>query len=218
MESFITEQRNHVSVHILPTRRYINHYIHLSIVNVQGRIPPMVFAVIMRMLFKVSSDAAGKRELHHQLWSIGVNEIKFDLEHKGDTQVASIRMHMPADVLPRTQERMQMAMNLLAELLYGASLAGGSNGKLHRKVEAEEAQIQEELIWAEHYAGYNSSAWDEVVRGRCMEGLGYIGRPTAQDLKQLRTCVQEGELKNGIAKCFAARFMSISSAMSSRTR
>lgn len=206
MESFVTEQRNHVSVHVLPTRKYINRYIHLSIVNVQGRIPPMVFAVIMRMLFKVSSVAAGKRELHHQLWSIGVNEIKFDLEHKGDMQVASIRMHMPADVLPRTQERMQMAMNLLAELLYGSSLAGGSNSKLHRKVWGEEAQIQEELIWAGHYAGYNSSAWDEVVRGRCMESLGYIGRPTAQDLKQLRTCVQEGELKKWYSEVLRSPF------------
>lgn len=58
MQSFITEQYNRLSVHVMPTSQYANYYLHLGIVNEQGRIPSAVFAVIVRLLFR--QDSLGK--------------------------------------------------------------------------------------------------------------------------------------------------------------
>ncbi|PQP83658.1 hypothetical protein C0Q44_02925 [Paenibacillus sp. PCH8] len=187
MQSFITEQCNHLSVHAMPTRKYVNRYLHLGIVNEQGRIPPVVFAVIVQLLFKVSSGTAGNGQLQQHLWSMYADEIRCELEHKGETQLASIRLHLPADVLPRAEARTHDALKLLAEMLFGLGDKGG--------FDFNEAQIQEEITWAEHHAGYDVSEWDKVVRGRCLEWMGYAGRARNDELEQLHRSVRDGELQ-----------------------
>ncbi|WFR63268.1 insulinase family protein [Paenibacillus amylolyticus] len=185
MQSFITEQYNRLSVHVMPTSQYANAYLHLSIMNEQGRIPSAVFAFIVRLLFR--QDSLGKRKLQRQLWSMYTDELRCDLQQKGETQLASIRLRIPAGVLPGTEARTLDALKLLADMLFEPSRKGG--------FDFDEAQIQEELAWAEHHAGYDVSDWDKVVRGRSLEWLGYAGRSSNTELNQLQHCVHDGELQ-----------------------
>lgn len=185
MQSFITEQYNRLSVHVMPTSQYANCYLHLGIVNEQGRIPSAVFAVIVRLLFR--QDSLGKRKLQQQLWSMYADELRCELEQKGETQLASIRLRIPAGLLPGTEARTLDALKLLADMMFEPSLKGG--------FDFDEAQIQEELVWAEHHAGYDVSNWDKVVQGRSLEWLGYAERSRDADVEQLQHCVRDGELR-----------------------
>lgn len=185
MQTFITEQYNRLSVHVMPTSQYANCYLHLSIVNEQGRIPSAVFAVIVRLLFR--QDSFGKRKLQQQLWSMYANELRCELEQKGGTQLASIRLRIPAGLLPGTDARTLDALKLLADMMFEPSLKGG--------FDFDEAQIQEELVWAEYHAGYDVSNWDKVVQGRSLEWLGYAERSRDADVEQLQHCVRDGELQ-----------------------
>ncbi|WP_339196798.1 insulinase family protein [Paenibacillus sp. FSL P4-0176] len=185
MQSFITEQYNRLSVHVMPTSQYANCYLHLGIVNEQGRIPSAVFAVIVRLLFR--QDSLGKRKLQQQLWSMYADELRCELEQKGETQLASIRLRIPAGLLPGTEMRTLDALKLLADMMFEPSLKGG--------FDFDEAQIQEELVWAEHHADYDVSNWDKVVQGRSVEWLGYAERSRDADLEQLQLCVRNGKLQ-----------------------
>ncbi|WP_340015463.1 insulinase family protein [Paenibacillus sp. FSL K6-1318] len=185
MQSFISEQYNRLSVHVMPTRKYANDYLHLCIVNEQGRIPSAVFAVIVRLLFR--QDSLGKRKLQQQLWSMYADELRCELEQKGETQLASIQLRIPTGLLPGTEARTRDALKLLADMMFEPSLRGG--------FDFNEVQIQEELAWAEHHAGYDVSDWDKVVQGRSLEWLGYVGRSREADLEQLQHCVRDGKLQ-----------------------
>ncbi|WP_336764200.1 M16 family metallopeptidase [Paenibacillus sp. USHLN196] len=185
MQSFITEQYNRLSVHVMPTSKYANRYFHLGIVNEQGRIPPAVFAVIVRLLFR--QDSRGKTDLQQHLWFMYADDLRCELEQKGENQLASIRLRIPAGALPGTEARTLDVLKLLADLLFGSNLKGG--------FDFDEAQIQEELAWAEHHAGYDVSQWDKVVRGRSLEWLGYAGRSRDDDLEHLQRSVRDGELQ-----------------------
>jgi len=169
----------------MPTSKYANYYLHLGIVNEQGRIPSAVFAVIVRLLFR--QDSLGKRKLQQQLWSMYADELRCELEQKGETQLASIRLRIPAGLLPGIEARTRDALKLLANMMFEPSLKGG--------FDFNEGQIQEELVWAEHHAGYDVSDWDKVVQGRSLEWLGYVGRSRDADLEQLQQCVRDGELQ-----------------------
>ncbi|MDK8193019.1 insulinase family protein [Paenibacillus sp. UMB7766-LJ446] len=184
MQSFITEQRNQLSVHVMPTRQFASRYIHLSIVNEQGRIPAAVFMVIVRLLLNPYPGLLDKRQLRQHLWSLYADEPECNFEYKGDAQLASIRLRTPGGVLPLPEVRTEEVLELLAELM----LWPVSNG------EFDEMQVQEEIRWAEYHAGYDISEWDKVVRGRCLEWLGYAERGRATELEKLRHCVREGEL------------------------
>ncbi|MFC9711449.1 M16 family metallopeptidase [Paenibacillus sp. NPDC056933] len=186
MQSFITEQRNQLSVHVMPTRQYVSRYIHLSIVNEQGRIPPAVFMVIVRLLFNPRRGSLDKRQLHQRLWTCYTDGLGCDFEYKGDAQLASIRLRTPGSVLPWSETRTKDALELLAELLLGPVSNDG--------FDFDEVQVQEETRWAEHHAGYDVSEWDKVVRGRCLEWLGYAEQGRDGELEKLRDCVRDGEL------------------------
>lgn len=106
---------------------------------------------------------------------------------EGETQLASIRLRIPAGLLPGTDARTLDALKLLADMMFEPSLKGG--------FDFDEAQIQEELAWAEHHAGYDVSNWDKVVQGRSLEWLGYTERSRDADVEQLQHCVHDGELQ-----------------------
>lgn len=106
---------------------------------------------------------------------------------EGETQLASIRLRIPAGLLPGTDARTLDALKLLADMLFGSSLQG--------VFDFDEVQIQEELGWAEHHAGYDVSNWDKVVQGRSLEWLGYAERSRNADVEQLQHCVRDGELQ-----------------------
>src|SRR5690242_8041262 len=96
-------------------------------------------------------DSLGKRKLRQKLWSMYADELRCELEQKGETQLASIRLRIPAGLLPGTDARTLDALKLLADMLFGSSLQG--------VFDFDEVQIQEELGWAEHHAGYDVSNW-----------------------------------------------------------
>ncbi|UPK44482.1 M16 family metallopeptidase [Paenibacillus pabuli] len=186
MQSFITEQRHQLSVHVMPTRQYASRYIHLSIVNEQERIPAAVFMVIVRLLLHPWPGLLDKRQLRQHLWNLYADEPRCHFEYKGDAQLACVRLRTPGGVLPQPEARTKDALELLAELMLWPASEGG--------FDFDEMQVQEEIRWAEHHAGYDVSEWDMVVRGRCMEWLGYAERGRITELEKLRHCVREGEL------------------------
>ncbi|MGC5775324.1 M16 family metallopeptidase [Paenibacillus pabuli] len=186
MQSFITDQHNQLSVHVMPTRQYVSRYIHLSIVNEQGRIPAAVFMVIVRLLFNPRRGSPDKRQLLQRLWTCYMDGLGCDFEYKGDAQLASIRLRTPGSLLPRLETRTKEALGLLAELLLGPVSNDG--------FDFDETLVQEEIGWAEHHAGYDVSEWDKVVRGRCLEWLGYADQGRDAELEKLRDCVRDGEL------------------------
>lgn len=187
MQSFITEQRNQLSVHVMPTSQYVSRYIHLSVVNEQERIPAAVFMVVVRLLLNPSTGWLDKRQMRqHLLWTLYADELECNFEYKGNAQLASIRLRTPGGALPRPAARMKDALELLAELLL--------RPVTHDNYDFDEMQVREELEWVEHHAGYDHSEWDKVVRGRCLEWLGYAERGRDTELEKLRHCVSEGEL------------------------
>lgn len=185
MQSFITEQRNQLSVHVMSTRQYASRYIQLSIVNEQERIPAAVFMVIVRLLFNECQNSLDEG-YSRRLWTLYADEPGCNFEYKGDAQLAFVHMRTPGNVLPWSEARTKEILEILSELM----LRPASNGGF----DIDEAQVQEEIRWAENHAGYDVSEWDKVVRGRCLEWLGYAERGRTSEMEKLRHCVREGEL------------------------
>jgi len=186
MQSFITEQRNQLSVHVMSTRQYASRYIQLSIVNEQERIPAAVFMVVVRLLLNQCQNPLAEGHPRRRLWSLYADEPGCNFEYKGDAQLAFVRLRTPGNVMPWPEARTKDIVEMLSELM----LQPASNGGF----DIDEAQIQEEIKWAENHAGYDVSEWDKVVRGRCLEWLGYAERGRASELEKLRHCVREDEL------------------------
>ncbi|WP_315794361.1 insulinase family protein [Paenibacillus sp. BIC5C1] len=186
MRSFITEQRNQLSVHVMSTRQYASRYIQLSIVNEQERIPAAVFMVIVRLLLNQFQNPLDEAHPRRHLWTLYADEPGYNFEYKGDAQLASIRLRTPGEVLPLPEERTKEALELLEELMLWPVSSDD--------FDFDEVQVQEEIKWAENHAGYDVSEWDKVVRGRCLEWLGYAERGRASELEKIGHCVQEGEL------------------------
>ncbi|WP_337034914.1 M16 family metallopeptidase [Paenibacillus illinoisensis] len=186
MQSFVTEQRNALSVHALPTCKYMNRYIHLSIVNERGRIPAAAFSVILRLLFNYSRGGLANRHTQQQLWSLYADQLTCDVEFKGDTQIASIRLRLPDGTLSHAGERTKESIELLAHLLFGPAVNG--------RFDYDETQYEEELAWVEHHTGCRTSDWDHVVRERCLSWLGYVEHSIEAELSELRRCIHDGEL------------------------
>lgn len=185
MQSFITEQRNQLSVHVMSTRQYASRYIQLSIVNEQERIPAAVFMVVVRLLLNQYQNPLDEG-YPRRLWNLYADEPGCDFEYKGDAQLAFVRLRTPGNVMPWPEARTKDILEMLSELM----LRPASNGGF----DIDEAQVQEEIKWAENHAGYDASEWDKVVRGRCLEWLGYAERGRESELEKLRHCAREGEL------------------------
>lgn len=186
MQSFITEQRNQLSVHLMSTRQYASRYIQLRIVNEHNSIPSAVFMLVVRLLLNQCQNPLDEGHSRRQLWTLYADEPGCNFEYKGDAQLASVRLRTPGNVLSRPEARTEDILEMLSELM----LRPASNGGF----DINEAQVQEEIEWVENHAGYDVSEWDKVVRGRCLEWLGYAERGRASELEKLRHCVREGEL------------------------
>jgi predicted Zn-dependent peptidase len=191
MQSFTTERRGNLSVHVLPTHQYTNHYVQINLINAQETIPSAIFVMMVHLLMNSCRRFPSNSILQQQLWSLYGAELTCRFDHKGDTQIASITMRIPwitrDTLLTGTQmETIHNALDLLAGLLYDPAV--NDNGMFN------EIQVQEEMAWAEHHIAHNQADWDKLVQSRCLEWMGYEGKDRQLALDELRHCVISHEL------------------------
>ncbi|MFX3648393.1 MAG: M16 family metallopeptidase [Paenibacillus sp.] len=191
MQSFTTERRNNLSVHMLPTQQYANHYVQINLINTQQTIPSAIFVMIVRLLMNSCRRFPSNRLLQQQLWSLYGAELTCRFDYKGDTQIASITMRIPHitddKLITGTQiEAIHSALQLLAGLLYDPAV--DDHGMF------EEMQVQEEMAWTEHHIAHDGTDWDKVVQSRCLEWMGYEGQNRQFALEELQHSVGSYEL------------------------
>lgn len=191
MQSFTTERRNNLSVHVLPTQQYANDYVQINLINAQQTIPSAIFVMIVRLLMNSCRRFPSNRLLQQQLWSLYGAELTCRFDYKGDTQIASITMRIPRitedKLITGTQmEALHSALQLLAGLLYDPAV--DDHGMF------EEMQVQDEMAWTEQHIAHDGTDWDKVVQSRCLEWMGYEGQNRQLALDELRHCVISHEL------------------------
>ncbi|WJH31553.1 insulinase family protein [Paenibacillus sp. CC-CFT742] len=175
MQSFMTEERNNLSAHILSTHKYANHYVHISLINPQNSIPAAAFVVIVRLLMNHSRRFPSRSLIQRQLWSLNGAEFRCQFEYKGNNQIATLMLRVPDVSGSMPETNLKHALEFLATLLYEPAF--GDEGKF------DERKVQEAIAWAQQHRDYDSSEWDKVVQGRCLEWLGYEDISRLQQLE-----------------------------------
>ncbi|MGN7415576.1 insulinase family protein [Paenibacillus sp. SAF-068] len=191
MQSFTTERRNNLSVHVLPTQQYANHYVQINLINTRKIIPSAIFVMIVRLLMNSCRRFPSNRLLQQHVWSLYGAELTCHFDYKGDTQIAAITMRIPRvtddKLITGTQiETIHSAVQLLADMLYDPAI--DDQGMF------EEMQVQEEMAWTEHHIAHDGTDWDKVVQSRCLEWMGYEGQNRQSALDELRHSVVSHKL------------------------
>ncbi|GAK40315.1 hypothetical protein TCA2_2805 [Paenibacillus sp. TCA20] len=163
---FISTSRGNVSLHLMPTTKYYNAYLTVSIIN-SGEINEQMYSLLGRLLWTAGGTGLSESAKRERLCMLYGASCKYHIEQKGSNQILSyaIKVLQPGDSEAESSPARE-ALKLLSEIMMRPS---GPNRFDSERMREE----MDGLKYAVHREAHDPSS---LLKSRCLSYIGYASQ------------------------------------------
>lgn len=160
---FISTKRGNVSLHLLPTTKYYNAYLTVSIVN-SGEINEQMYSLLGRLLWTAGGAGLSESAKRERLCQLYGASCTYNIDQKGSNQILSytIKVLQPSDSEVGSSPSRE-ALKLLSEMIIRPS---GLN-----RFDSE--RLREEVDGLRYAVNQEAHDPSSLLKSRCLSYIGY---------------------------------------------